>query len=265
MLGYFELEVVGKAVDHKQPARRSTYVVLMNTFVMKDQLTCLIGLALQATQGLLGLAASSEVAYLTYIYANVGKEYYKKVTAYTHSAVFVGNFVSAVLAQLLVSFDISGLHGLNYFSLGGVSGAMLIAFFLPTARRSIYFNRKHSLAAVLHALEMEQGKVLSLSPPKRTFPQKVRRAGEVLVSDFKEAYSNVYVLKWSLWWAIAMAGHLQVVEYYEALWEEIAPADETHHVVYNGAVNAVQAALSKFHLNACGVKLIRLLGWIEHS
>jgi len=161
--------------------------------------------------------------------------------------------VSAIIAQLFVSFHILDLHGLNYLSLGGVVVAMFIAFSLPSARVSIYFNRKHSLAAAAALEQIRQMKLGNLEVvngeliiKKRTFPQRVKRAIEVLVEHFKETYSNAYILKWSVWWAIAMAGNLQVVEYYEALWEEIAkPTDETHHVVYNGAVNAVQAALSK--------------------
>ena len=129
----------------------------------------------------------------------------------------------------------------------------MVVFTLPTASRSIYFNRKHSLAAAA-ALEQLQAARLNENLEykngefvvrKRTLSQRFKRAGEVLVDHFKQAYSNTYILKWSLWWAIAMAGHLQVTEYYEALWEEIAAPEETEHVVYNGAVNAIQAALSK--------------------
>lgn len=65
--------------------------------------------------------------------------------------------------------------------------------------------------------------------------------------DFKDAYSNKYLLKWSIWWAFATCGNFQVGNFIQPLWENIAPMDETE-TLYNGAVEATQTLLSKSHV-----------------
>ena len=41
--------------------------------------------------------------------------------------------------------------------------------------------------------------------------EKGRRAVHLLHRDFRAAYGQPYVLKWSLWWALGMCGNFQVV------------------------------------------------------
>lgn len=65
--------------------------------------------------------------------------------------------------------------------------------------------------------------------------------------DFKLAYSNKYLLKWSVWWAFATCGNFQVGNFIQPLWQEIAPMEDTEHL-YNGVVEAAQTLLSKFLL-----------------
>jgi thiamine transporter 2/3 len=149
---------------------------------------------------------STEVAYYTYIYAKVDKDEYKKVTSYTYTAILVGNFGAAVLSQFLVSSKWMNYHQLNYLTLGGVSIALIIALFLPRVQKSIYFYRKENLSD-----EIETRDVASISRYESlTLAQRVQRAYRMLWYDFVKAYSNMYVVKWSVWWAIASAGYLQV-------------------------------------------------------
>lgn len=54
------------------------------------------------------------------------------------------------------------------------------------------------------------------------------------------AYTNPTVLKWSIWWALATCGQLQVISYAQILWKEI---DENHESYYNGAVEATVTLL----------------------
>ena len=62
----------------------------------------------------------------------------------------------------------------------------------------------------------------------------------MVVRDFRSAFSNPYVLKWSVWWALGMCGNFQVGNYIQPLWQEIKPAEEGHSgELYNGAVEAV--------------------------
>lgn len=58
------------------------------------------------------------------------------------------------------------------------------------------------------------------------------------------AYSNSYIIKWSIWWALASAGQYQVVNYIQVLWEEINQENQLEP--YNGVVKALHTLLSKF-------------------
>lgn len=60
-----------------------------------------------------------EVAYYTYIYAKVDKDYYQQVTSHTRAAILAGRAFSGILGQVLVSFNIMDYRQLNYISFGG--------------------------------------------------------------------------------------------------------------------------------------------------
>lgn len=72
----------------------------------------------QCVQICYGFFMASEVAYYTYIYAKVDKDKYQLVTGHTRSAILVGRFLSAVLAQLLYSYSLMNVRELNYISFG---------------------------------------------------------------------------------------------------------------------------------------------------
>ena len=56
------------------------------------------------------------------------------------------------------------------------------------------------------------------------------------MSHLKVAYTNIYVLKWSVWVAFATCGYFQVGNYIQALWKYIETEDNPEN--YNGAVEA---------------------------
>ncbi|CAL4091051.1 unnamed protein product, partial [Meganyctiphanes norvegica] len=186
--------------------------------------------AMQAMEFMYGIATSTEVAYYTYIYAKVSKEYYQRVTSYTRTAILFGRFASGLLAQLLTMYDLMDYHTLNYISLTSVSIAFVIACFLPPVETSIYFNRRDGTAENQHI------------DGKDSLLIKSKKAGKLLWTDFKDAYSSSYLLKWSLWWAAATAINYQTGNYIQPLYESIAPMDETE-TLYNGAVDATTTLL----------------------
>ena len=61
------------------------------------------------------------------------------------------------------------------------------------------------------------------------------------MSHLKVAYTNPYVLKWSVWVAFATCGYFQVGNYIQALWKYIQTEDNTEN--YNGAVEATATLL----------------------
>ena len=61
------------------------------------------------------------------------------------------------------------------------------------------------------------------------------------MNHLKVAYTNPYVLKWSVWVAFATCGYFQVGNYIQALWKYIQTEDNTEN--YNGAVEATATLL----------------------
>lgn len=72
--------------------------------------------------------------------------------------------------------------------------------------------------------------------------------------DFKHAYSNIYVLKWSLWWCVATCGFLQVLTYVQLLWDSILNENknEEQQLLYNAAVEAIYTIIGAVSSLACG-------------
>lgn len=67
-----------------------------------------------------------------------------------------------------------------------------------------------------------------------------RRAVRLLWTHFRESYANVEVVQWSLWWALTMAGFMQVQTYVQFLWQAI---DVTSEPLFNGAAEAALTLL----------------------
>ncbi|CAL8104091.1 unnamed protein product [Orchesella dallaii] len=194
---------------------------------------------------LFGIACSTEVAYYTYIYAKVDKEHYKKVTSFTYTATLVGNFLAAVVAQALVSSKLMNYRELNFLTLTSVSICLGIAFFLPSVKQSIYFHRKPDTPSITNGSIQNANSIVITPDDAEGTPNlkgRLSRAYRLLWADFTTAYSNPYIVKWSVWWAISSAGFLQIINYIQPLWEDIAAYTENE--IYNGAVDAVHTILS---------------------
>jgi thiamine transporter 2/3 len=134
------------------------------------------------------------------------------------------------LAQILVTFHLMDYHEMTCLTLGFSVLGFVATLFLPKVATSIYFNRQKD--ASLDLVEESQ------NDQNHTEPSACSRLWE----DFKDAYSNSSILKWSLWWALASAGQYQVVNYVQALWEKIN--EENQLEPYNGVVKALHTFLS---------------------
>lgn len=99
---------------------------------------------LQLMQFFYGVATSTEVAYLTYIYACVDDAHFQRVTSYVRAALLLGRFMSGVLSQSLISSGALNFYQLNYISFTTVSVAFCVALCLPRVQHSFYFHRKAS-------------------------------------------------------------------------------------------------------------------------
>ncbi|XP_058797969.1 thiamine transporter 2-like [Phymastichus coffea] len=206
---------------------------------------------MQVVEFLYGLFFSTEVAYYTYIYAKVSKEHYQQVTSYTRGAFLCGRFASSLVAQLTTSFSVLDYEQLNYLTIGSLSLATIWAIFLPPVKQSIYFHRIDIITSDISTSLESQGsnKTLSISSHRASnvtlpFYAKVRHAYFLLWEDFIKAYSNKHVVKWSLWWAFATCGYLQVISYIQLLWEDAVLNSPDIKIIYNGAIEAVYTIIS---------------------
>lgn len=65
----------------------------------------------------------------------------------------------------------------------------------------------------------------------------------ILFDDFLQCYRSGPLLAWSLWWALATCGYFQVVNYAQALWENVRPSQD--YEIYNGYVETLSTLLGE--------------------
>lgn len=164
-----------------------------------------------------GVASATEIAYYAYIYSVVPTERYKQVASYTRTTVLTSRALAGYLAQALYSTEEFNLKQLNYFSLASVGVSVMLSFIIL-----IVLPNTNNCSC------------------SRSFVKMIAD----MWKDFKKFYFQQPMLfKWSLWWAFATCGVLQVGNYVQNLWTYIEklPGNENaleHRHVYNGAVEA---------------------------
>lgn len=164
-----------------------------------------------------GIAGATEIAYYAYIYTVVPTERYKQVASYTRTTVLTSRALAGFLAQALYSTKKLNLKQLNYFSLASVTVSVILSFIIL-----IVLPNANNCSC------------------NRSF----RKIVGDMWKDFKKFYYEQPMLfKWSLWWAFATCGVLQVGNYVQSLWthiEELPGNEHTleHKKVYNGVVEA---------------------------
>lgn len=232
-------------------------------------------LVMQFMQITYGLASATEIAYYSYIYAMVEENHYRKVTSYTRLFVLLGKGIGDILGQLLISTKVTNYLGLNYVSFGSVSIAVLVSLFLPRVDGSIL--HVESLNNSFQRFSNESDENIDSETATRNLedeennengPTSHEKAGihdnnvstkndgcccseaclllrlyfRRLFAVFRISYSNTRLLKWSIWWAFAMCGGLQVEDYAMNLWMDLQQTND----VYNGAVFAMGTLISAF-------------------
>ena len=187
--------------------------------------------AMQWMQVAYGIATATEIAYFSYIYAAVSIVHFKKVTSYVRAIRLFGQSIGGIVGQILISTQAVNYLTLNYFSLVSVSIACVIAIFLPEVWEcDCCQGRSRSSREVIE--RKSAGRAI-----KQWFITEIMSRAR----DFVKFYSRLSLLKWSIWWALAMCGVLQVGNYVQVLWKEVA--GQTNHE-WNGIVEAVATLCS---------------------
>ncbi len=180
-----------------------------------------------------GVATATEIAYFSYIYMAVSDVHYKKVTSYVRAVRLFGQSMAGLLGQLLVSLDLLDYLALNYISLVSVGLACVVAVFLPHVYDCTFCT---SCPPSLQACRSTEAAGNSL---KAWFSREVMDRAK----DFLKFYRQLNLLRWSVWWALAMCGVLQVGNYVQSLWKEVARSSGAAYT-YNGLVEAMATLCS---------------------
>lgn len=157
---------------------------------------------------------SFEVAYYAFIYAKVSEEHYSEVTSHTRAALLIGRFVSGVISQTLMHFNIMGIHELNYITLSTLILATVFAAFLP----KVVTVASSSINGICSNQAGTSFEAQTTSVPTN---ERIHRAFQLIGHQIKCAYSNRTVLLWSMWYAFGMCGFLQVLTYVQLVWIHI--------------------------------------------
>ncbi|XP_068446844.1 thiamine transporter 1 isoform X2 [Clinocottus analis] len=231
---------------------QATSLVVTYVMLLKAQ-----GLpAMQLLEFFFGLATASEVAYYSYIYSVVEPAQYQRVTGYCRSITLFGSAAGSLAGQLLLSVAKVQLVHLVIFTLTTAAVASVAPWFLPMPKRSLFFHKstgpvlkkpRSSSTALLEKEESES------PPPTSQDSSAMSRSSEtgsgsglmkvlrLLFDDFLKCYRCRSLLAWSLWWALATCGYFQVINYAQALWENIRPSQ--YHEIYNGYVETISTLL----------------------
>ncbi|XP_075211891.1 thiamine transporter 1-like isoform X2 [Lycorma delicatula] len=188
-----------------------------------------------------GTMTACEVAYYTYIYVKVDKQHYQAVTSHMRAAALTGRFMSGLTGQTLLLLNIMDIAELNHLTFIGMLAALIWAISLPSMKHSLYFHRDSENVQCNDISTDGSIKIENVNEKKQH--GKYKAALFRLWSDFKHAYTNPYVIKWSLWWALATCGYQQVMSYVQLLWTDIAGKE---NAFYNGAVEALYTIISAF-------------------
>lgn len=230
---------------------------LVVTYVMLLKLQGL--LAMQLLEFFFGLATASDVAYYSYIYSVVEPAYYQRVTSYCRSVTLFGSAAGSLVGQLVHSEAKVQLYYLVVITLTSAAVAFVAPWLLPMPKRSLFFHKSPGVAgerplsnstALLEKAEdaeskmplnTQNGSTISRSSEAGSHRNGLVDVLRMLFDDFLQCYRCRPLLAWSLWWALATCGYLQVINYVQALWEKIRPSHDNK--IYNGYVEALSTLL----------------------
>lgn len=231
-------------------------------------------LAIQVLEFFYGLATATEIAYYSYIYSVVEPSSYQKVTGFCRSATLLGSAVGSLIGQILFSEVHVSLLTLSIITLSSSCLAFLAPWFLPMPSKSLFFHQRererqdNTAQELADKSEDHQSKV-PLGVNEDSVILKERRGGtgglvgvlKTLGADFVKCYSCRTLLAWSVWWALTTCGYFQVVNYAQALWENILSSKD--FVIYNGYVETISTLLGAFAAFSVGLVKVSWAVWGE--
>jgi len=223
---------------------------------------------MQLVEVLYGLVTSAEVAYYSYIYSVIHPDNYKQATSLIRAATRSGTFVAATFGQLLVSLADVDYFWLNVASLVSVSIGFIITWFLPMPTTSLLFHNTddHDENKYINGVRLQHdtdddGSNMQIIDRPTTKKKSWRVVLKELLRDTRDCYSDMKLLKWSIWWSLSTNGWILVANYSQLLWENIYSSED--NTVYNGAVECTAQLLGTVTTLSVGIIPIDWSRWGE--
>uniref|UniRef100_A0A915AAJ6 Reduced folate carrier n=1 Tax=Parascaris univalens TaxID=6257 RepID=A0A915AAJ6_PARUN len=176
-----------------------------------------------------GIASAAEIAFYSYIYAKVDKGDYQKLTSWTRASTMAGRTFGYLLSQLIIITHIGNYLIVNEISL--VPPVLVLIF-------GLCFPRVHWKQLVERIVDTRgtnpNGRFIA---PQTYFAYVCYRLRKIR-SDAKRIYSDGFIRKWSLWWAMTTCMSLQISAYAQTLWGEV----QEEEAALNGFAEATYTA-----------------------
>ena len=216
--------------------RYKPVILLESVAYLSTRLLLIWGTTIQSMQWMqaaYGVATATEIAYYSYVYAVVSIDHFKKVTSYVRAIRLLGQAMAGIVGQILISAQLTGYLELNYISFASVCVACVFAVLLPNTFdcQSCCSKTSSSTCNVQRSRGGGRNKNIFFTLLKLRW------------RDFVKFYCNPSLLKWSLWWALATCGVLQVGNYVQSLWKEVGGVTKDTHL-YNGVVESIATLCS---------------------
>uniref|UniRef100_A0A0K0DJ51 Thiamine transporter 2 n=1 Tax=Angiostrongylus cantonensis TaxID=6313 RepID=A0A0K0DJ51_ANGCA len=189
---------------------------------------CSSVLSQQIVEVFYGFATATEIAYFAYIYVKVSKEEFKKVTTYVRGALLLGRFSSYAIGQLLILLKWSTYWSLNIISLVFLCLSLIFAASIPSVSWKMAYEKKIFL-------ELREGTKSVDNAP--TYKKFAILHFKTLTEELRKVYGNTFIMKWSMWWALATCAYFQVGNYVQTLWGAVIDVSDVD--VYNGLTEAL--------------------------
>ncbi|MEQ2200500.1 hypothetical protein XENOCAPTIV_030291 [Xenoophorus captivus] len=137
---------------------------------------------------------------------------------------------------------------LNAITLGVVCIAFLVSFLLPMPKKSMFFKGEKAVGSQ----SQDEGSFKN----NRQRDSEMDQNGESLDEEkmAHDGSAGWHLVYWSLWWALATAGYMQIFNYIQLKWDHIEPSATSS--IYNGGVEAVSSVVGA--AAAFSVSLIRV-------
>ncbi|VVC25747.1 Reduced folate carrier,Major facilitator superfamily domain [Cinara cedri] len=218
---------------------------------------------LKTSQVFQALFRAAEIAFYTYMFANIKqKDQYQIATSRLRTSIMIGKCCCGILAQVLISWNFVSYIHLLYLSLLGMFLTTVWSLLMPSAKFSIYFYKEkepiinyilvdNNQIVETKILYLINGNLDKTSKQKVFVRMNLFEVIQKLWVDFKVAYSDPSVIKWSMWWSLSLCGYVLAAQYIQLLWKEINKNENNH--LMNGAVESLATLLSAAVTYAIGM------------